>query len=298
MRNSILNQKWKFYLRSRSSTFKRTLDFVFYYFLKFDKAWVFNILIPLSFSLLSIYAYVNYSQIFSVLPPQILAFVSFTSFFVPTFFSISLLEWRNSHLLKRMKFVDVKKNDIIISFIFVSFFFSFISIAIQYFFIWIEALSFSKIYNVFTNLVNIKYYIWFWYIFANLLIITLVFLLEIVLSSFSYSQAINIIIIIVLFIVLVLFSDILIWSFSSSRSKFLTYAGYLILTKYCVYLILLTSSYTFMDKNGIQQIILDNTYTRTYIFTYSIYLCIGVSIISIAALNFLSIKMFKWKGNE
>ncbi|AUF83852.1 hypothetical protein CXP39_03615 [Mesoplasma syrphidae] len=262
--------------------------------LKNERAWVFVIFSSTIFSVACFIGYSTFSNSYELLPPQMVNIFLIPSFISTTYFAIFLSEWKDSSLIKRIRFLGIKKWSIIFSFILCAVLFAFIGEIFTIFATYLVSLMFIRV--KFYYVTDLFFWNWIWFAFVTILITTTTFLLSTCIGDLWKNKNLRFSTPLIIIIILILTSDIVIPSFISARSPILTYAGYLSLTKYPAWISLVTSSFTFADYNGgIQQIIYDEGMTETVIFLNNLAALIIISILTILVLFLLSIKTFKWK---
>ncbi|WP_144416410.1 hypothetical protein [Spiroplasma litorale] len=259
--------------------------------LRNERAWVIiNLSSLIIVSILS-FGYSNYSSNFVLLPPQIICLSLIPAFISGGYFALYLSNLKESSLLKRMKFVGIKRYSIIFSFIICSSIFTIIGFCLSL--LWVYIMSTFQLNLRFSNLSNLLWWNWVWVILALILIQIVVFCTSVAIMDVIKYKSFRPIVPVILVTFLALFSDVLIPSFITTSSGFLTYFGYLSLTKYMSWLILMTSSFSFVDyEGGIYQVINDKD---SYVFISNIYALLILSIIITSTTVFLSIWFFKWK---
>ncbi len=273
------------------SNFKRTISIVTSLSLRNERAWIIIFASSLIITIICFIGYTNYSNTFELLPPQMTSLFLIPSFVTGAYFSSMLFSWKETSLIKRLKFIGTKPYDIILSIIICSTCFTFVAELLNILIIYLISKVQLKI--SFNYLGNLFWWNWVWFIFVSILIQISVFSSCVIIMNLFNSKNIQAVVPILIIIFYLIMSDVIIPSFISTRSWFITFLGYMSITKYMVWTLLITASFTFLDfRGGIKQIISDDD---SYTFITNIYILVVISVILVSILTYLSIKLFKWK---
>ncbi len=273
------------------SNFKRTISIITSLSLRNERAWIIIFASSLIITIICFIGYTNYSNTFELLPPQMTSLFLIPSFISGAYFSSMLFSWKETSLIKRLKFIGTKPYDIILSIIICSTCFTFAAELLNILIVYLISKVQLKI--SFNYLGNLFWWNWVWFIFVSILIQITVFSSCVIIMNLFNSKNIKAVVPILSIIFYLIMSDVIIPSFISTRSWFITFLGYMSITKYMVWILLITASFTFVDfRGGIKQIISDD---HSYTFITNIYILVIISIILVSILTYLSIKLFKWK---
>ncbi|WP_342258510.1 hypothetical protein [Spiroplasma endosymbiont of Dioctria linearis] len=273
------------------SNFKKTISIITSLSLRNERAWIIISASSLIITIICFIGYTNYSNTFELLPPQMTSLFLIPSFVTGAYFSSMLFSWKDTSLIKRLKFIGTKPYDIILSIIICSTCFTFAAELLNILIVYLISKVQFKI--SFNYLGNLFWWNWVWFIFVSILIQITVFSSCVIIMNLFNSKNIQAVVPILIIIFYLIMSDVIIPSFISTRSWFITFLGYMSITKYMVWILLITASFTFVDfRGGIKQIISDD---HSYTFITNIYVLVVISIILVSILTYLSIKLFKWK---
>ncbi|PPE06292.1 hypothetical protein [Mesoplasma corruscae] len=282
------------FFKSSSNNFRKVFRASFISSIKNERAWVFIILGSLIITIICFVGYSTFSRTYELLPPQMLAIFIIPSFVSAAYFVIFLIEWKDTSLLKRIKFLGIKKWSIIFSFMLCAVFFAFISEIIVIFTTFLLSLIFIRI--KFYYIIDLNWWMWIWFFSLSFLCVCSSFLFSSAIADLFKSKNVRTSVPLIIFLLFLVMSDTIIPSFISARWGTFNYFGYAFISKYVVWSLLIVSSYSFVDfSGGIQQIIFDESHSETTLFVSNLWILLTVSIIFILATYYLSVKFFKWK---
>ncbi|ATZ18166.1 ABC transporter permease [Mesoplasma melaleucae] len=284
------NQSFK----TSTNNFSKIFRASFISSIKNERAWVFIILGSLIITIICFIGYSTFYSSYELLPPQMLAIFIIPSFVSATYFVIFLIEWKDTSLLKRIKFLGIKKWSIVFSFMLCAAFFTFVSEIIVIFATYLISLLFIRV--KFYYILDLNWWMWIWFFGVSFICVSSAFLLSSTISDLFKSKNIRMSVPLILFLLFLTMSDTVIPSFISARWGIFNYLGYLFISKYVVWSLLIVSSYTFIDfKGGIQQIIFDESHSETTLFISNLWILLAISVLFIIVMCYLSVKFFKWK---
>ncbi|AUB31243.1 hypothetical protein SFLOR_v1c01820 [Spiroplasma floricola 23-6] len=219
------------------------------------KTYVYVYLFSSILCFLLIYIWLNYS-LYILLPPQLISFLALPFIIAPLYVSLNLIEWKKRNYLIKINFGLITKINLLISLILISLILATSSFIINLFLNWILTISHVFQYN-YVLLGNIEAIIWL-FVILNLIFETIfISCLFFALTSMTSKTVINILIILSLFIFMITTSGLIIPPHSLSGNVVYESLGYINPFKYFNWTNLLFSSYQFVDKYGITQILPD-----------------------------------------
>lgn len=279
-----------FFTKSNLTNFKKMLSVTFSLSIRNERAWVIINLSSIILVSVFAYAYSTYSKTYELLPPQLASFLLVPAFITGAYFAIFLSNLKDTSILKRIKFVGIKRSSIIFSFIICASFFTLVSSLLSI--LWLFIMSKFQLQINFVYMSNLLWWNWLWYLIVLVFIEIAILCLSVIVMDLLKGKLIRTSVPLVVILISLIMSDVAIPSLIGGKNWFLNYFGYLCITKYMVWILLITSSFSFIDFGGIEQVVQSK---KSFMFLNNLYALITISIIVLGLLIYLSIRFFKWK---
>ncbi|ARU91521.1 hypothetical protein SCLARK_00913 [Spiroplasma clarkii] len=169
--------------------FLKVLNLVFKLNVTSERTWVLIVTLPAILSFISLYCFSRYSTLHRMLPPQIVCLMLTSPLLTGFIFSLNIIEWRQTYMLRRLKTIGVKPWQILTSSLLVACIFLTISLLVNFLVSYLLAKTTPEI--EFSNLSNLTSYVWIWFIITSVLMMMMFFFLTSFLCNFINKKTLG-----------------------------------------------------------------------------------------------------------